>query len=399
MHISRQIGSTNREQMELILNFINSFDVNRLLYAINGKQLDEDEIDSLRLDIQEQNVKLERQKKYLFNFGKTFNKKYTTVDNKYFDSSYKLATRMHSGTKGIKKVFARFCKISRKNLLPGQEEPQAINKSMITTKNYIVDLFGLSSYPDSVKELFKGMLDFYANLDDCIREAIRVLKEESDTRSDSKKCLQLFLEACRESRQSQLHIIEAMEDDPDFRETIMKTKTLTSSENNPVLKDWKNSKTEELFAVAYFHNCSPKDVGKITINKAIMEADDSPECMSCMTIFNCTKEKALVIIKAIKEFDTLIPPKCKRGKLPARYLFAFKEWCGMGIGVNSFLNYFKKLYMKGGGKWGMICSTALSGVSRNKNRDEDPYEQIKKELFDKLDKMASPENNSEKQIS
>ena len=70
MRISRQIGNSHIEQMNLILEFILTFDVNKLLYAINGKQLNEDEIRSLTLDISEQNLKLEQQKNYLFNFGK-----------------------------------------------------------------------------------------------------------------------------------------------------------------------------------------------------------------------------------------------------------------------------------------------------------------------------------------
>ena len=387
MQISRQIGSSHLEQMELIAKFISNFDVNRLIYAINGKQLDEDEILSLTLDIQEQKTKLDRQKQHLFRFGKVFNKEWTTDDNKCFDSSLKVSRRMRSGTKGVKNVIRRFCKISRRQLPPGQEAPQAIKVSMISSKNYVVDLFGLSSYPDCVKELFIVMLDFYDTLDECIHEAIRVLDEEKMLKEDKRKLLELFIEACEKSRKNQIHIIEAMESDPEFKAVLMKTASLTSEDANPVLKEWKNSKKEELFAVAYFHNCSPKDVGKITLYRTMHAADNDPELMKCMTLFGCDRQKANNILSAIRQFDTLLPEKCKREKIPAMHLFVFKKWCSEGIGCASFLSFFDERYKAAGGHWNTITPSALNGVSTNQYKKIEQLETVKEEMLTKLGKL------------
>ena len=102
------------EMMNLILEFVNNFNVDRLLYAINGKSLDEDEISNLTFDIKDYNVKLERQKKHLFDFGKTFNKRFTTDNNRCFDSSIKIARKIRSGTSGAKKVFQIYSMIKMK---------------------------------------------------------------------------------------------------------------------------------------------------------------------------------------------------------------------------------------------------------------------------------------------
>lgn len=381
--------------MNLILEFILTFDVNKLLYAINGKQLNEDEIRSLTLDISEQNLKLEQQKNYLFNFGKTFNKEFATDDNKCFDSSIKLSRRIRSGTKGVKRVISMFCKISRKTLKPGQEEPQAIRLSMISSKYYIADLFGLATYPDSVKELFSVMLKFYDNLDECIHEAMRVLAEEKSIKQDKRKCLELLLQACEKSRKNQIHIIEAMEDDPEFKAAVMKTAMLTSDNVNPVLKEWKNSKKEELFAVAFFHNCSPKDISKITLHKTWMQADENPELMKCMTIFNCTKEKATNINMAISSFDTLLPEKCKKSQIPAMNLFVFMKWCSEGVGYETFLTYFNKMYRGSGGRWNPIGKSALSGVSTKRITKAEKFNKIEADMLEKLTQMF-PEKEEKK---
>ena len=92
MHISRQIGNSHVEQMELIADFIDNFEVYRLLYAINGKQLDEDQIISLTNDINEYNAKLSRQKQYLFKYCKTFPKEFAHEENSLVDSSMAVAS-------------------------------------------------------------------------------------------------------------------------------------------------------------------------------------------------------------------------------------------------------------------------------------------------------------------
>ena len=104
MRPTNKIGNSHEEEMGLILEFILDFDVNRLLYAINGKQMREEDIISITIDIQEYYAKLSRQKVYLFRFGQTFNKRFTTEDNKCFDTSLKASRRMRSGFTGIKKA-------------------------------------------------------------------------------------------------------------------------------------------------------------------------------------------------------------------------------------------------------------------------------------------------------
>jgi len=42
MRPTKKIANTHEEEMNLILEFILNFDVQRLLYAINGKELRED---------------------------------------------------------------------------------------------------------------------------------------------------------------------------------------------------------------------------------------------------------------------------------------------------------------------------------------------------------------------
>lgn len=389
MTISDKIGNTHVEAMNKILSFITSFDVHRLLYAISAKRLDEDDIKSLTLDICDQNLKLERQREYLFKFGKTFNQEYTTDDNKCFDTSARLFFKMRSGVKGIKKQVKSFCLRSRQKLRPDQEAPQAIDRSLISVDAlYMKDLFGIESYPDCVRELFDVMIRFHQNMMDCLDESIRVLSEEKETKQDFRRCIELLKQACEKSRKDQIVFVDAMNNSPALRAAFLMADEFKPNDKNPVLKEWRNSQNNKgLFASSRFHNCTHEDISKISFYQTMTEADGDPDLVTCMTIFNCTREKAEAINVAISRFDNMLPPICKRNKIPSIYLHVFMRWCSEGVGYETFLNYFNKRYKEAGGGNNVIGKSALSAASRECAKSSKKYETIKKDLLSELDKI------------
>lgn len=387
MRTSPHIGHSHLEQMKLIYEFICRFDVYNLLYAINGKQLDEDEIISLTLGIKDYNAKLSRQKHYLFRFCKSFAKEFAHEDNNLVDSSVKVTWRMRSGVACVKKVFKRFCKVSRKQLPAGTPDPQAIDRSLICSRNYQCELYGLSSYPECVKELFCEMLEFYTNLNECLEEGLRALKEEQQTKGDAHKCYEILKKSCEKSREAQSHFIDAIQSDPELLKMVMANKTLSGDDENPVLKDYKrNTMSKEQFAQRYYHNCSPKDVGKITIYDAYSEVSADPSLGFAKVVFGNDEPRIQQINYVIEHFDELLPEKCKRGKIPAANLLFFYEWCRPLVGFESFLNYFNRHYVEHGGKWGTIGKSALSGAQTKDTVCKDGS--FKKERTRMLDKLA-----------
>lgn len=391
MRTSPKIGSTHLEQMNLIYEFICRFDVANLLYAINGKQLDEDEIVSLKNDISEYNLKLNRQKQYLFKFCKTFPKEFAHEDNNIVNSSVKVSWRMRSGSAGIKKILKRFCKVSYSKLPEGQPAPQAIDRSLISSKNFMLELFGLSSYPLCVKELFMVMYEFYSNMIECIEEGVRALREEKSTKADALKCLDYLTEACEKSRRNQSHIIEAMMADPEFKKALMKNKNLSGDDENPVLKAYKQSaESKEQFAQRHYHNCSPQDVAKITIYEACLESEQNPALSFAKVVFGKDETKIMRINYVIEHFDELLPKECKRGKIPALNLFFFYQWACPIVGVESFLKYFDKYYNEHGGKWGTIGKSAINGASTKHTKCRDgSTEKLNTEMLTQIEAMLN----------
>jgi hypothetical protein len=395
MTISDKIGNSHVEAMKKILAFINAFNVHKLLYAISEKSLDEEDVVSITLDIREYNVKLQRQKVFLFDYTKTVNKKYALEDNKLLDTSARLTHRMRSGIRGIRKTIKSFCKKSMQRLRPGQKEPQAIDRSLIATEAYMRDLFGLESYPECVKELFVEIMSFFNNMNACLEEAHRSLAEEKETRGDKLRCLELLVEACEKCRSQQEFILEAAKNDQSLKAALLNSKDLQPNSENPVLNAYVNSEeNKETFASEFFHNCSPRDVSKIAFYKTMMEAEGDTNLMACMALFGCDKEKARQINYAISHFDSLLPERCKRNKIPAVHLYVFKQWCGGGIGNDTFLNYFNKHYKEAGGQRETIGKSALAGVSTRALYENEKIEVVKRTMLIKLSKMQPTEHTN-----
>lgn len=384
------IGNSHLEQMNLIYEFICHFDVNNLLFAINGKQLDEDQIISLTNDISEYHIKLKRQKQNLFKFCKTFPKEFASEDNKLVDSSVKVSWRMRSGAAGIKKLFKKFCRVSRKKLPEGVQDHQAHEVSLISTQNYILDLFGLSSYPQCVKDLFRVMYDFYVDLNECLQEGLRTIKEVEITKSDAKKCLDILIDSCEKSKKNQQVLIEAMMTDPEMKKAIMNNKTFSDEDGNPVLKEYKKTTTnKEQFAQKYYKNCSPKDIDKISIYD-VTTVDEDPNLCFARVIFGNDTNKIRRINYVIEHFDELLPEQCKRNKIHAMNLYFFYQWCEPIVGYESFLKYFDPYYKEHGGKWLTIGKSALSGAcTKNTQCKDGSTQKLKEKMLSQLESILS----------
>ena len=389
MRPTNKIANTHEEEMSLILKFILDFDVNKLLYAINGKRLREEDIINVTINIRDYYNKLSHQKIYLFRFGEVFNKLFTTDNNKCFDTSLKVSRKMRSAFSGIKKaIFKPFVKVSRKRLPDGTPNPTILDRSMISTENYCADLYGLASYPECVKELFRVMLDFYELVDECIAECTRIINEEKVLKTDSKRCLKLLNEACEKSKKAQCHIIETIVKDSNFRELCKNNAILQGDALNPVLRDFKKNSMSESFAQTYLHNCTPSDIGKITIFSVSKEAEEDPMRTLAHAVFGNDDEKIDKINYIIIHFDNLLPNICKRGKIPAYHMFVFMEWCGHITSVLSFLNYFDKYYHLHGGKWKVVGISAINGAKNKPYKDhKKSCEQIKDNMLKGIDSL------------
>ena len=231
------------------------------------------------------------------------------------------------------------------------------------------------------------MYEFYEDLNECIEEGLRTVKEVKNIKGDSRKCLDILTKSCEQSKKNQRTLIEAITLDPEFKKAVVKNKTFSSDENL-VLKDFKmNSSHKEQFAQKYYKNCSPKDVDKITIYE-VTSVDEDPNMVFAKVVFGDNEMRIHKINYVIEHFDELLPEKCKRNKIPAMYLYFFYERCKPKLGGESFLKYFNKYYKDHGGRWEPIGKTALTGArSKNTLCKDDSTKKLKDEMLRQIESM------------
>lgn len=376
MQISRNIGSNTEEEMMLICQFIENFSVERLMTAIDESHFDEDDVVSMKCDINIQNAKLEKQKISLQKLSRTFNKEFATYNNKDFTTADITARRMKSGSKGIKDIFKRFTPRINSRLPEGAPEPQAIVYSAISKKEYQLNLFGLEEYPKCVKDLLLSMIEFFNNINNCIGICQKVIEEEKKISNDKKRCLELLKNACEKAILSQRHIIEALRDDPALRKSMQENKSLNDDTENKIFFNQKKHKTQEDFAQHGFHKFNPGEINKLVLHNAINEADSNAATSIEQVLFpKVSHDKILDIRYIIQHFDELLKDvKCKRGFIPSYNMVLFMEWCEASSNLNMFCNYFSKSYSKNGNyqvpKAAALCSARSKLNKEKKSKSE-----------------------------
>lgn len=367
MRISRNIGHSPLEQLMLISDFIDKFDSAQLLHAIEKKRFDQDDIISITEDIKIQNSKLCKQKISLNRMSISYNKKFATDNNGVFDTARKTSLKIKSGIKGIKDIFKNFTPRVNKRQANGPQEGQAILHSAISSSVYQLELFGFDSYPDCVKVLLKEMLNFFNNLNDCLRICREVIDEERDLKKDGKRCLDLFMKACEKALERQQYIIDALNNDPALLKAMMNNDEITGDSENGILRKYHQHKDDETrFAQNYMHCFCPVEINKLMVNKGIEAACSGDITPNEELLFGHNKKSHIMDIRyVIENFDILIANvKCKRNYIPARELLVFMNWCGTNGTQNLFCTYFTKLYVAANGKWNVPGASALSGKNK-----------------------------------
>lgn len=396
MHISRNIGSNTAEEMMLICQFIEDFNVERLMTAIDESHFDESDVVCMKCDINVQNAKLEKQKVGLVKLSKTFNKEFATYNNKDFTTADITARRMKSGSKGIKDIFKKFTPRISSRLPEGAPEPQAIVYSSLSRKEYQLNLFGLEEYPHCVKDLLLSMIDFFNNINNCIGICQTVIDEEEKISHDKKRCLELLKNACEKAILSQRHVIEALRDDPAVRKAMQENKSLNDDTENKIFLNQRKHKTEEDFAQHGFHKFNPGEISKLVLRNAINEAgSDATTSIEQVLFPKANHDKILDIRYVIQHFDELLKDtNCKRGCIPSYIMVLFMKWCGVSSNLNLFCNYFSKAYSNNG-RYNAPKAAALCSARTKLNKEKKSKGEVSK-LNTQIDCLLNERNKTVK---
>ena len=363
--------------MSQIIAAASEFDADRLVYALDFKNVDESWMERMGKEVAEYRIKLEKEYDRLKEFAKVFNQQFATNNNKCFSSAWILLKKLRSGLHETKRIFQKFTPRARreKGILPEESTVSAFNHSLISTDTYQYQLFDLNSFPPCVSALCDEMKKFFGVLIDCMWLCLNVLKQEEKIRKNPRYCSFLF-EQMKE---------KVYEQCGDILDVIKQNASWLTPEYNPAIADRSHYHSDEEWAATAFHKHSRPDVKKLVIKKIMDEQAGSDLTHTEIMLFGSDVERVHKLREIIRGFDRLVPEEHKRKTLPPRCIKMFLRYAGINyLMEKKAVNYFIETYLAGPDhKHEKVSYTAVNGVKLPANPKEDEAYNAFVELIEK----------------
>ena len=335
------IGSS----MKLVAEKCGQVSMESFLMGVYHKLKTEDEVRACNREVEECVRKMEYEYRRMEDEKTEFLRSIATKDNQCYDSCRFLASKLKGSISGAKKVFGKFhirAKIyeNRRRRLKGGDTRSEYESSYLS-QPAMSSMYGLDMYPECVKTLFMNMMLFNEQLKRMYLLIHEVVRREIEIRNDHEQCYELLKDFLRNSR-TFLTTINSM--------SGVESRNVSCPKNIVQMRN--DNEADEEFAAALYHNVTPDalltwvaaQMLRIKESKGLTEVEQY--------LWGQDVERVMRIRVAIENFDTLLPAdlKIRNGKLPAKYVAMFMDWCGVNNTKTErvFLEYFNNGYSRRG---------------------------------------------------
>lgn len=351
--------------MSQIIEAASKFHAERLVYALEFKNVDESWMERMAKEVAEYRIKLEKEHGRLKEFAKVFNQQFATVNNTCFSSAWILLKKLRSGISETKRIFQKFSPRGHRDtgVHPEEQTVSVYDHSYISTDTYQLQLFDLKSFPPCVSALCDEMKKFFDVLINCMKLCRNVLKQEERIRQDPQYCSFLF-ERMKETVYEQCW---------DLLDIIEQSGSQLTPEHNPAIADRSHYQSDEEWAATAFHKHTRRDVKKLVIKTIIDEEAGSDLTHTEIMLFGNDVERVHKLRDIIRGFDRLVPANYKRKNLPPRYIKMFLHYAGITyLQEKKAVDYFKDIYQASPNHLhNMVSYTAVNGVKLPNRPEED----------------------------
>ena len=366
------------ENLQYVAGLVDGFDQNRFLAALMGKRsVGKDKIVHMRNELVEITNKLEEEYLVLDEFGKTFNDKFATRNNKCFSSAMTLLRKMRSGMSKMIQIFRQFApqnKAARRAAHAEQQTMDLYSHSTIGGQEYTLPLFDMDEFTPEVRELYEAMKRFMDYMGKSFDLCEDILEEEERIRQSPDECLEryhIFKDEHRAKIKDMLNAINL--ESRDFL-----------AENNPAIKMRSESRDEKQFAKRGFHNLTEAATTALASKEIVEEARRGEFTAQELWLFDGYDREYIRRVRTIiQNIDTYLPEDYTRKTLPAKYIACLLRWCKPRED-KGFVAYFTKTYADAGGQLSVPKNPAVNQQKNELTKSDADY--VK--LVEKWEKIA-----------
>lgn len=334
MEIIKTIDS--KEGMKCILNGIQSFNANKFLWACNKSNFSVEDIDSMTNYVCSYQEKLEVEFDRLQRFGKNFTNRYSTEDNKFFDTQIAILRRMKSSTKCVRDIYMKFCPKEKKYTTRMRRlynvQRNLYVSSYLVSSTYSNDFWGYDTHDSRLRALYDAMKKFFDSLYDCMGYALDIIREELEASKDVEYTNYLYEKLVSELMET-LDLTCTMF--PSIDENVLS--------GNPLYEGEKEYADERMNINANYHKCTKAQVFQYKLYR-LMQEREFKDLLPCeRNLFFKDFEKARRLRPIVKAFNRILPTEYKKHKLLADYIAMFFIWAGI-TNIHKGVEYFSTLY-------------------------------------------------------
>ena len=372
------IVNKSDESLLMIIDTAKSFDENRYLQGIYECRFKKEKVMAFTEIVKECHAKLRREYLALADFAVKFNKMYATDNNKCFETAERLFNRIRSSISGTKRIYKRFCKVSRKKWMENARcavEKSIFKRSVLAKALYTEDMFGMVSYDECVNKLYDELEGFFKDLVVGLALCHMIIQEEDAIRSTPERCMELYRQCCDEAEQSAKLLVKTMKEN--------RVEHLSSDD---FLERRKNARSLQEFVCENFHEMNLSEFQIHVVSELLHKGQANGLTDTETALWPKGNEHIKDIRLVIAHFDEL-KSEGQKGKLDGKAVAMFMKWCGVAEGKEKLFveDYFNKEYK------GKLTTLKANSVNTAKNKmllgkvkfDNDAFELSIEDLIQK----------------
>ena len=358
----------------MVLEKAQKFNSDNILTAIIECRKTPQEVLLILEEMKEYHARLNIEYRKLTPFFNKYNEQYATDDKERVDLAYKLFYKIRSSISQTKRIYKQFCKTDRKNYFAPNGtvyRPSAFDKSFLSAGAIRRDLFGVETFPECVRRLCEEMESFFIDLIKAICLCRNMLNEERDTKSNYKRCLQLYERGGSEVCESARAILNA---------TSGNSPVIP---NDPLQEERRKGKTLQEFITQGYHAYGTSSFRIHAISRHLEKGRSNGLTKAEVAIWGIERKEWVEQTRwLISNFDRLNP--CgQKDKLNALYVYFFMQnrKTNPNVSEQAFLAYFNEQYTKSGGRYKTVSSI---NAAKNNCLRKRTKSQLTQEAFDRM---------------
>ncbi len=313
MRYSTIVEQDDKTLLEII-SALEQFEQSRFIAGIQARKYSPYQIEQTLDMVRVYQLRMNMEGRSLTKFAETFIQQFATDNNKCFESAARYFNRIRSTLCALKKVFQKTCQRSMAQL-PDGKVPSVFERSLLAKGAYVVDMYGLDSYSNTVQQLYVELNTLLTSATNILGLCHQMIENEAMIRDDVEQLKMIYHESCQSLMSSVREYADFMGVSEQLPETeLNKRKAKAGSMKEFLQKEYHNVAKQEFKKFVWLEAVRQGRSGGLTEEETYLWVDDH--------------RKVRLVHWVIDHFDEL-NVEGQQGKIDSTLIVYFLKWCGV----------------------------------------------------------------------